>query len=127
MYKRQALNAINRRLREEYSTDSQRGVDTWNKIINEHGIGFQLVLPDRAFHRSIGPFARIKASPEGKIITEAEWEEKRGDWLPSPEDRAFVLTLMQPVTEPGKFANYIAPPARGINRQPIDFEYVKFH
>ncbi|MCH6547323.1 MAG: hypothetical protein IH798_02650 [Gemmatimonadetes bacterium] len=78
-------------------------------------------------HRSIGPFARVKASPEGKIITEAEWDRRRGDWLPSPEDRAFVLTLMQPVTEPGKFANYIAPPARGINRQPLDFEYVKFH
>ncbi len=122
-----ALNAINQRLREEYSTDSQRGVDTWNKIINAHGIGFELVLPNRAFHRSIGPFARIKASPEGKIITEAEWDRQRGDWLPSPEDRAFVLTLMQPVTEPGKFANYIAPPARGINRQPLDFEYVKFH
>ncbi|MEE8563239.1 MAG: benzoyl-CoA 2,3-epoxidase subunit BoxB, partial [Alphaproteobacteria bacterium] len=122
-----ALNAINQRLREEYSTDSQRGVDTWNKIINAHGIGFELVLPNRAFHRSIGPFARIKASPEGKIITADEWDRRRGDWLPNPEDRAFVLTLMQPVTEPGKFANYIAPPARGINRQPIDFEYVKFH
>jgi benzoyl-CoA 2,3-dioxygenase component B len=34
---------------------------------------------------------------------------------------------MKPVREPGKFANYIAPPARGINRQPADFEYVKFH
>ena len=31
----------------------------------------------------------------------------------------------QPVYEPGKFANYIAPPRRGINQQPIDFEYVR--
>jgi hypothetical protein len=25
----------------------------------------------------------------------------------------------------GKFANYIAPPLRGVNRMPIDFEYVR--
>jgi len=29
------------------------------------------------------------------------------------------------VTEPGKFANWIAAPARGINNQPVDFEYVR--
>jgi benzoyl-CoA 2,3-dioxygenase component B len=28
------------------------------------------------------------------------------------------------VTEPGKFASWIAPPARGINHQAIDFKYV---
>jgi benzoyl-CoA 2,3-dioxygenase component B len=32
---------------------------------------------------------------------------------------------MQQVTEPGKFAGWIAPPARGINGQSVDFEYVK--
>jgi benzoyl-CoA 2,3-dioxygenase component B len=32
---------------------------------------------------------------------------------------------MQPVTERGKMANWIAPPARGINGQPEDFEYVR--
>jgi benzoyl-CoA 2,3-dioxygenase component B len=31
------------------------------------------------------------------------------------------------VTAPGKFANWIAPPATGINRQPVDFEYVRFN
>ena len=122
-----ALNAINQRLRDEYYTDSQRGVDNWNKIISDHGIDFQFILPNRAFHRNIGPFAAVKASPEGKIITDAQWDQKVGDWLPTPEDRAYVESLMKPVTEPGKFANYIAPPSRGINRQPIDFEYVKFH
>ena len=30
------------------------------------------------------------------------------------------------VTEPGKYANWIAPPVVGINRQPIEFEYVRF-
>jgi benzoyl-CoA 2,3-dioxygenase component B len=32
---------------------------------------------------------------------------------------------MQPVTEPGKFANWIAPPSRGINGQPVQYEYVR--
>jgi benzoyl-CoA 2,3-dioxygenase component B len=36
-----------------------------------------------------------------------------------------VASLMKPVVEPGKFANWIAPPARGINGKPIDFEYVR--
>jgi len=33
--------------------------------------------------------------------------------------------MAEPIYEPGKFANYIAPPIRGINRMPIDFEYVR--
>ncbi len=38
----------------------------------------------------------------------------------------YLLSIMaEPVYEPGKFANYIAPPRRGINQQPIDFEYVR--
>jgi len=31
------------------------------------------------------------------------------------------------VVEPGKFANWIAPPVVGINRQAVDFEYVRFN
>ena len=122
-----ALNALNERLRDDYIADSQRGVDRWNKIIRDHGVDFALTLPHRAFHRNIGPFAQVKASPEGKVVTEAEWDQRHGDWLPTQKDRAYVQALMGRVTEPGKFANWIAPPARGINRQPVDFEYVKFH
>ena len=36
-----------------------------------------------------------------------------------------VKSLMQKVTEPGKYANWIAPPPKGINGNPIDFEYVR--
>jgi hypothetical protein len=42
-------------------------------------------------------------------------------------DRAFVASLMGRVVEPGKFANWIAPPVMGINRQPVDFDYVRFN
>ena len=46
--------------------------------------------------------------------------------LPSDDDHAFVGSLMSQVIEPGKFANWIAPPARGVNNLPIEFEYVRF-
>jgi benzoyl-CoA 2,3-dioxygenase component B len=38
-----------------------------------------------------------------------------------------VQSLMGRVVEPGKFANWIAPPSVGINRQPVDFDYVRFN
>jgi benzoyl-CoA 2,3-dioxygenase component B len=47
------------------------------------------------------------------------------DWLPSQAEADYVRSLMKPCTEPGKFANWIAPPLRGINSQAVDFEYVK--
>jgi benzoyl-CoA 2,3-dioxygenase component B len=47
--------------------------------------------------------------------------------MPNEEDHAYIDSLMGQVIEPGKFANWIAPPARGINSQPIDFEYVRFN
>jgi benzoyl-CoA 2,3-dioxygenase component B len=60
------------------------------------------------------------------VISAAEWEGRKDEWLPTPDDRAFVASLMGRVTEAGKFANWIAPPVMGINRQPVDFEYVRF-
>ena len=30
------------------------------------------------------------------------------------------------VVEPGRFAGWIAPPPIGVNKQPVDFEYVRF-
>ncbi|MEK7372821.1 MAG: benzoyl-CoA 2,3-epoxidase subunit BoxB, partial [candidate division NC10 bacterium] len=82
-------------------------------------------LPHRGFHRAIGSFAGVKVSPEGQLLTEAEWDARHHDWLPTEQDRAYVQSLMRPVAEPGKFASWIAPPARGINGQPVDFEYVR--
>ncbi|MCY3753070.1 MAG: benzoyl-CoA 2,3-epoxidase subunit BoxB, partial [Alphaproteobacteria bacterium] len=48
-------------------------------------------------------------------------------WLPTEEDKAYVRSLMHAVTEPGKMAGWIAPPARGIDGKPVDYEYVKLH
>ena len=120
-----ALNAINERLRDDYVKDCDRGVQRWNKILRDHGIDFELRLPHRAFHRQIGAFADLHVTPEGRIVSEAEWNAGREAWLPTPADEAFVASLMHGVTEPGKFAGWLAPPARGINGQPVDFDYVR--
>ena len=66
-------------------------------------------------------------SPDGRVVPEAEWNANVQQWLPTDEDRAFVGSLMGRVVEPGKFADWIAPPPVGINRQPVDFEYVRFN
>ena len=120
-----ALLALNERLRDDYIVDCQRGVTRWNKIIRHAGIGLDLSLPHRAFHRAIGNFAEVRATPAGQPITEAQWQARRHEFLPSADDQAYILQLMRPVTEPGKFANWIAAPPRGINGQAIDFAYVR--
>ncbi|MET0509049.1 MAG: benzoyl-CoA 2,3-epoxidase subunit BoxB [Burkholderiaceae bacterium] len=121
------LNALNEVLRDDYIKDSRAGVDRWNRVIEKAGIPFRLQVPHKAFHRNIGSLSGIRVSPEGQIIPEAEWAANDGKWLPTAEDRAFVAGLMGRVTDPGRFANWIAPPAVGINRQPADFEYVRFN
>jgi benzoyl-CoA 2,3-dioxygenase component B len=40
-------------------------------------------------------------------------------------DGEFIASLMKPVSEPGQFASWIAPPRVGIDNRPGDFEYVK--
>ena len=120
-----ALLALNERLRDDYIADCQRGVDRWNAVIHKHGIDAELRLPHRGFHRAIGNFAELRVSPDGRIISEAEWGARKPEWLPTPDDYAYVASLMRPVVEPGKFAGWIAPPARGINGRPVDFEYVR--
>jgi benzoyl-CoA 2,3-dioxygenase component B len=122
-----ALTSINERLRDDYREDCQRGVDRWNKTIAGAGIDFTLTLPHQAFHRNIGTFADTRVNPEGKIISQEEWNANVDNWLPTAEDRSFVESLMVPCTEPGKMAGWVAAPARGIQGKDPDFEYVMFH
>jgi benzoyl-CoA 2,3-dioxygenase component B len=121
------LNALNEVLRDDYIKDSMGGVERWNRVIAKAGLPFRLAVPHKAFHRKIGTLSQVRVSPDGRVIPEAEWNANEASWLPSAEDRAFVASLMGRVVEPGKFANWIAPPVVGINRQPIDFQYVRFN
>jgi benzoyl-CoA 2,3-epoxidase subunit B len=120
-----ALTSLNERLRDDYIADCQRGVDRWNGIIRKAGIDVELRLPHRGFHRAIGMFSEVRVSPDGRIVGQEEWDAKKDAWLPTEADAAYVATLMKPVVEPGRFANWIAAPARGINSQPVDFQYVR--
>ena len=120
------LNALNEVLRDDYIKDSVAGVGRWNKVIEKAGIPLKLTTPHKAFHRNIGALAGVKVSPDGRVVSESEWQAKKNEWLPTAEDRAFVASLMGRVVEPGKFANWIAPPAMGINKQDVNFEYIRF-
>ena len=122
-----ALTAINMRLRDEYTKDCQGGVNRWNKIIEKAGIKFALTLPSPAFHRHIGEFKNVKASPEGHVLTDVEWIKNQDNWIPSKEDGDYITSLMIPQWERGKYANWIAAPKIGIDNKGGDFEYVKIH
>ena len=121
------LNSLNEVLRDDYIKDSIAGINRWNKVMEKAGVAFRLQAPHKAFNRHIGSFAGLRVSPEGMVISEAEWQSRVRDWLPTEEDRAYVASLMGRVIEPGKMANWIAPPPIGINRQPVDFDYVRFN
>ncbi len=121
------LNALNEVLRDDFIKDSVGGVSRWNRVLEKHGIDFRLITPHKAFNRKIGSLSEIRVSPDGHLLTEEQWRVHQDEWLPTAEDRAFVASLMGRVAEPGKFANWIAPPVIGINRQPVDFEYVRFN
>jgi benzoyl-CoA 2,3-epoxidase subunit B len=120
------LNALNEVLRDDYIKDSVAGVGRWNKVIEKAGIPFKLTTPHKAFHRQIGALSGAKVAPDGRVVSDAEWNAKKDEWLATPEDRAFVASLMGRVTDAGKFANWIAPPVMGINKQVVDFDYVRF-
>ncbi|HZN03033.1 MAG TPA: benzoyl-CoA 2,3-epoxidase subunit BoxB [Candidatus Polarisedimenticolia bacterium] len=118
-------NALNEVIRDAYIDDNQRAVDQWNKTLADNGVDFRIRLPFRGFNRRIGLYANLNATPDGTLVSREEWERRKDEWLPSESDRAYVASLMQPVYEPGKIANWIAPPTKGINNQPLEFEYVR--
>jgi benzoyl-CoA 2,3-dioxygenase component B len=118
-------NAMNELLRDAYTEDCQRGVDRWNRHLAEAGLRERLELPSKRFFRQIGIYAGQPFDPAGRLISKEEWERRRDEWLPGPKDREHVRSLMAPVHERGKIAQWIAPPARGVKGLPFDYEYVR--
>ena len=86
---------------------------------------FELKLPSTRFRRQVGTWAGIPTTPEGQPISQAEFDARKDEWLPTEADLTYVKSLMQRVAEPGKMAGWIAPPDRGINAQPVEYQYVK--
>ena len=120
-------NAMNEVLRDEYIRDCERALKRWNKVIAEEGGDTVLTLPSRRFHRHQGIYADHDFDPDGNLISREQYEAGQGKWLLRPEDNDYLLSIMKPCYEPGKFANWISPPTKGIEGQPEDFEYVRLN
>jgi benzoyl-CoA 2,3-epoxidase subunit B len=118
-------NALNEVLRGEYVKDCEKGLARWNKALTDEGISQRLYLPNIRFHRHVGEYAGHQFDIEGNLITKEQFEAMKDEWLPTIEDREYVRSLMKPVTEVGKIANWIAPPTSGIKGKPFEFEYVR--
>ena len=70
-----ALTALNMRLRDDYTQDCVKGLLRWNKIISTAGYAFKLALPNVAFHRAIGEFKDVHATPDGVLIERCDLEQ----------------------------------------------------
>ncbi|MCR9162569.1 MAG: benzoyl-CoA 2,3-epoxidase subunit BoxB [Nannocystaceae bacterium] len=120
-------NAMNEILRDQYIKDCERALKRWNKHIAEEGSSTVLTLPSRRFHRHQGIYADHHFNPDGELISEDEWESNKSKWVLTPADNDYLVSIMKPCYEPGKFANWIAPPSKGLDGKELDFEYVKLH
>jgi benzoyl-CoA 2,3-epoxidase subunit B len=119
-------NAMNQILRLEYIADCEKAVSQWNRVLERFGFDYRFGLPDHKFHRNQGEYAGYHFTPAGELIDAEHWAANCDTWVASDADRDYVKSLMERVTNPGEFANWIAPPRVGINKQGPDFEYVKF-
>jgi benzoyl-CoA 2,3-dioxygenase component B len=118
-------NALNEIVREAYIKDCEVGLRIWNRMIGKAGIKAEIRLPSPRFNRTVGVWAGQHVDPAGNFVSEESWKARCNSWLPSDNDRAFVRSVMQRVTETGKVAAWIAPPERGVDGKPVDYEYVR--
>ena len=117
--------AMNELLRRDYAADCERVVARWNRALQEEGTDFRVTLPHLRFFRRQGLYCSAHFDPQGKRLYNGDWDHNVHRWLPTDEDRDYVRSLMQPCLEPGKFANWIAAPSRGVHGMPLDCEYVR--
>jgi benzoyl-CoA 2,3-dioxygenase component B len=122
-----ALSVLNARLRDDYANDCTNGVKRWNKILEKAGIDYRLSLPHVGFHRRVGEFQMAPIDPSGQVHDGVAFDAIVNPHLPSPDDRAFIHSMMQPTYERGAYASWIAPPKVAIDNKPGDFEFVRLH
>ena len=118
-------NAMNEVLRDWYVGDCQAGVERWNKRSSSATACPTACLPDRKFNRGIGMFSSLHFDPTGQPL-------RRG--MGAPEARVAAVAGGQGVPaqhhgdaglRAGQVRQLHRAAARGINRMPIDFEYVR--
>jgi len=120
-----AISAVNARLLDVYIDECASIVTSWNRVIAQAGIDFEMRLPHRGFNRQVGEFSECSVSPEGELMADSDWERMSADWLTSDDDDDYILSLMKPEYRAGRFAPWIAAPKAGIDGKPGDFEYVR--
>ena len=121
---RRAMNSL---LLDAYVADCKRIVNRWQRDLQKFDLGAEITLPSQKFNRKKGVYSDHSFNPAGEVITKAEFEAKRDEWLPAKADREYVASCMVQVLEPGKIANWISPPARGVDDKPFDFEFVRLN
>ena len=119
---RRAMNLV---LRDEYVEDCERALERWNRSLQAAGLPNRLSLPSQRFNRAQGVYERMPFDPTGRLLSPEDYGVRRPDFLPTASDLSYVRNLMVAVYEPGKYANWIAPPKKGINGLAVDFEYVR--
>ena len=104
-----------------------RGRDALEQVSERHGFADRLRLPDCKFNRGIGMFSSVRSSiPQGHQLSDEESARRKYEWLPAPRIENNLLSIQaSPVDQPGKFANYIAPPQRGVKGQPVNECYTR--
>ena len=117
--------AINEVARDTYLREIDMVIDRWNRMLAKMQIKFAFARPSKFFNRKIGVYKDFHFTPEGRPIGRAGFEAGLKDWLPSEAEKAHVRALMQPVYAPGKIAGWIAPPARGVDGKPVEYDYVR--
>ena len=120
-------NAMNEVTRQAYIKDCEVGLRRWNRMIERAGFAASLALPSPRFRRAIGAWAGAFVAPDGTLLDEASWRAGLAGWIPSEDDKAFIKSLQRQVLEPGKMASWIAPPERGIDGKPVEYDYVRFN
>ncbi len=120
---RNAMNEVTRGLRTRlrYGRDALEPPDRRSRAFVRCHCPVRASAATSAF----GPTCR--QIPKARRSRSEEFNATTGPWLPSEDDRAYILSLMHGVYEQGKMASWIAPPERGINAHPVDFEYVRFN
>jgi benzoyl-CoA 2,3-dioxygenase component B len=121
------LNALNEVLRDDYIKDSVgrcRALEQGDRE-GRHPVPAEDAaqgLPPQ--HRLAVGREGVARRPRGHATPNGTPRSTSG--CPAAATAPSSASLMGRVVEPGKFANWIAPPVMGINRQPVDFDYVRF-
>src|SRR5579885_1948061 len=89
---RRAMNAI---LRDAFAQDCARGLARWNRELASRGLEQRLARPHVGFNRKVGAYASQSCDPSGNVMPHEEFARRRGEWLPTEQDRARNAELMR--------------------------------